>query len=411
MRHPFRTFLLALAAFCWLCPATGHCASGERIELGMSAAFSGTLRNLGIELYRGARTYFDALNARGGVNGRSIEILPMDDGYDARRCLDNTVTLIQRHEVFALFSYVGTPTTTNILPLLTRYDDRDMLLLFPLSGAEPLRRPPYVDKVFNLRASYNDEARALVEGFLAQGLERIAVLYQADSFGRNGWDGVRRALAAHHLVMAAEASYPGGVGFDFDMAAQVKLLADKEPQAVICAGTSEACAAFLRDAHAKGLTAPVAALSIVDPQTVIRLLGPDAAPGSWPGDLIVSMATACPYDMTKPAVREFLSLMEKAPLPPQELLDTPYTPSPFSPAAFEGFLSAKVFAMALERTGMHPDRRALARALLDPAGFDVGLDGPLVFSPDRHQAMDRIHFMLANGQKLTPIKDFSRWRP
>lgn len=410
MKHAIRTTTLALAAIFWLGFGTPPCAAQENIRLGMSASFSGPLRDLGIELYRGAQAYFDKVNAEGGVHGRMIEILPLDDAYDPERCLANTVTFIQRTQVFALFNYVGTPTTTRILPLLERYSDRDMLLLFPLSGADPLRTPPYVDRVFNLRPSYNDEARALVNHFLDAGRDRIAVFYQADAFGRNGWDGVRRTLAAQHLDIVSEAAYAKGDGFDADMGEQVEIIARNKPQAVICAGTSEACAAFLRDAHARGLTVPIAALSIANLRRVVEFMDSPAEPEAWPGDFIASLATPSPHNLLLPAVREYQRLITDAPLPPQSLMVTPYEPPACSITAFEGFLTAKVLVQALERLGPYPNRQGLARALADPRGVDVGLDAPLVFSPDRHQALTTVHFARINGQRVTPINDFRRWR-
>ena len=93
------------------------------IVLGMSAAFSGPSRGLGIEFYRGIMAYLNQVNAQGGVNGRRVEIQPLDDGYNPAPCVSNTVELMEEKDIFALFSYVGTPTTTRVLPLLKRYQD------------------------------------------------------------------------------------------------------------------------------------------------------------------------------------------------------------------------------------------------------------------------------------------------
>jgi ABC-type branched-subunit amino acid transport system substrate-binding protein len=93
--------------------------SGNRIVLGQSAAFSGPAAQLGIQMNKGARIYFDALNASGGVHGSVIELRTLDDGYEPERCKANTEKLI-KDDVFALFGYVGTPTCLAALPLSTR---------------------------------------------------------------------------------------------------------------------------------------------------------------------------------------------------------------------------------------------------------------------------------------------------
>src|SRR5262245_34127333 len=136
----------------------------EPIVLGMSAAFSGPSAALGIELHRGARAYFDALNESGGVDGRAVVIRTLDDRYDPSPAVENTLRFLGDSDVVVLFNYVGTPTVTRVLPLLKLYSrtetlldtkmfklwtQRDILLFFALSGAQPLRQPPYGDFVFN----------------------------------------------------------------------------------------------------------------------------------------------------------------------------------------------------------------------------------------------------------------------
>jgi len=104
--------------------------------------------------------------------------------------------LIEQDHAFVLFNYVGTPTVTRTLPLLKRYEKREVLLLCPFTGAEPQRRPPYDEFVFNLRASYGQETAGLVKQFVEVGRKRIGVFYQIDAYGRSGWEGVRDALTA-----------------------------------------------------------------------------------------------------------------------------------------------------------------------------------------------------------------------
>ena len=169
----------------------------KEITLGMSAAFSGSSRGLGIELYRGASAYFQHVNSQGGIGGRRISIKTYDDGYQPDPSVKNTMTLMQEDNVFLLFGYVGTPTVTRVLPMLKKFQDRNVFLFFPFTGAQPQREPPYGDFALNLRASYRQETAGLVDNFVGIGRKRIAVFYQADAYGRSGWAGVRTALARH----------------------------------------------------------------------------------------------------------------------------------------------------------------------------------------------------------------------
>lgn len=130
---------LLLFSLCWGVKST----KAQEIKLGMSADFSGPSIGLGIELYRGSMAYFEHVNNKGGVHGRRIVIKAYDDGYNPIPAIDNTIRLIEKDDVFLLFNYVGTPTTTRCLPLLKVHRDQSVLFFFPFSGAEPQRQHPY----------------------------------------------------------------------------------------------------------------------------------------------------------------------------------------------------------------------------------------------------------------------------
>ena len=145
-----------------------HADEKKTIKLGMSAAFTGPSRALGKELYHGAMVYLNKINRLGGIKGHKIEIIAYDDGYNPDPMIKNTIKLVEQDDVFALFGYVGTPTTTRVLPLLKHYREKNILLLFPFTGAQPLREPPYDKFIFNLRGSYFQETEGLVDNFVAK---------------------------------------------------------------------------------------------------------------------------------------------------------------------------------------------------------------------------------------------------
>ncbi|MCE2448650.1 MAG: ABC transporter substrate-binding protein [Candidatus Latescibacteria bacterium] len=151
-------------------------------------------------------------------------------------------------QVFLLFGYVGTPTVTRVLPILKKFQDQNILLFFPFTGAQPQREPPYGTFAFNLRASYRQETAGLVDNFVRINRRRIAVFYQADAYGRSGWAGVRSALKKHGEQIVGEATYRRGERFTGTMRKQVEILKEAKPEAVICIGAYAACAAFARDA-------------------------------------------------------------------------------------------------------------------------------------------------------------------
>ncbi len=133
-------WLLFFLLLVWNCAAQSR--PGEPLRIGMSAAFQGPSRALGIELYRGAQAYFQKVNAAGGVHGRPIQLVVRNDGYNPGPAVLNTIDLVHQEKVLFLFGYVGTPTVTRVLPLLKGGFPRQQLLMFPLTGAQPQRMPP-----------------------------------------------------------------------------------------------------------------------------------------------------------------------------------------------------------------------------------------------------------------------------
>src|SRR5215813_9209612 len=244
----------------------------SEILIGMSAAFTGASDSLGIELYRGAMAYFVEINRSGGVHGRKIILKAYDDGYQPDQAVKNTLKLMLEDRVFLLFDYVGTPTVTRVLPLLKKYDALNFLLFFPFTGAQPQREPPYDRFAFNLRASYRQETEGLVDNFLAIGRSRIAVFYQADAYGRSGWVGVREALARRNAKIVGEATYARGTKYTESLDRQVAILQEVKPDAIISVGAYAACAAFIRDARKAGLNVPIANVSFVGSESMLKLL-------------------------------------------------------------------------------------------------------------------------------------------
>jgi len=419
MRHPFPhvrplcSLVLLVMAFTWA--AAPASAADRELVLGMSAAFTGPSRSLGIELYRGSMAYFRHVNDAGGLFGHPIVIRALDDGYDPGPAIQNTIHLIGQDDVLALFQYVGTPTVTRVLPLLKKFEDRHVLLLFPYTGAETLRRPPYDAYVFNLRSSYLQETQALVDRLVSLGRTRVAVFYQVDAYGRSGWYGVQQALAGHGLAIAAEATYRRGATFAGSMAEQVQILSRARPDAVISVGSYEACAAFVRDARLAGLDAPIANISFVGSQSMANLLR-EACPGKGDGsgsrDIITQVLPSY-EDATLPAVAEYRECMNRyadTPLPAPARAESPeYVSLPYSFTSFEGFMNAKVLVEALRAFGRLPRREELAGALESYTHGDVGLGVPVSFGPTRHQGLDAVYFTTLRENTVVPIRGWAGW--
>ena len=383
-------------------------ASTDEIVLGMSAAFSGPSRGLGNELYRGVAAYLAHLNAEGGVNGRRLSLTILDDAYRPDQCVANTTQLMLNDDVFALFSYVGTPTVARVLPLLQALQDRHTYLFFPFTGAQYLREPPYGEFAFNLRPSYRAETAGLVNNLLDVGCERVAVFYQDDDYGRSGLDGVREALRRRGEQLAGEAAYTRGHPFMLTTNPQVEALKSADPDAVICVGAYAACAAFLRDAVDGGLRVPIANLSFVGSEHLLKLISNERDNVSKYTDLLVHSQVMPSYeDETIPAIREYRAVVEREnPQPPQHINTDSYEPFPYSFASLEGFLNAKLMAEALRRLGSEPTREGLESAMFALQDFDIGIGERVSFSPDRRQGLLRVYYTVVEDGRFVPLTDW-----
>ena len=389
--------------------ATSASAANE-IRIGMSAAFRGSAAGLGTELYRGAQAYYAEVNARGGVFGRPIQVVALDDSYNPDPCVRNTIQLLDREKVFLLSNYVGTPTLVRALPVMKQYADQQVVLVGNFTGAQPQREAPYVDQVFNVRASYRQEMQALVERFWQTGARRFGVYYQIDAYGRSGTDGVARALAARNTRIVAEATYVRGATFDEDMGTAVAALRDARCDVVLCTGAYQGCAAFVRSARDGGFAVPISNVSFVGSDAMLALLvkhgrekGRDYTRG-----LVNSQVVPSYDDVSLPGVVEYRALMDKHnPTLPDGIRDAAYSPQKYSFISLEGYVNARVITEALKRAGANAGRPAFRQALESLRGLDLGIGAPLTFSAERHQGLDSVYFTRVEGDRWVPIADWS----
>jgi ABC-type branched-subunit amino acid transport system substrate-binding protein len=326
--------------------------SDRRIVLGQSAAFSGPAAQLGIQMNAGAKLFFDAINATGGVNGAQIELRTLDDQYEPDKCRANTEALI-RDDVFALFGYVGTPTSVAALPVINQ---AKIPFFGPFTGAEALR-DPFQRHVFHVRASYYDETALIVKQLTQLGLKKIAVFRQNDNYGQAGYDGVVRALKPLGLE-------PVAVGLvernTVNVDEAVKAIVAKEPDAVVQISAYKSCAAFIRAARKAGYGGTFYNVSFVGTQALADELGKNAL------GVVVSQVMPYPFSLTTPISREYLAAVQKA-----------GGNSKPNYSSMEGYVAAKLFVEGLRRAGKAPNREALIGGLeavqsLDLGGFVAG---------------------------------------
>ncbi|MDB5892148.1 MAG: transporter permease [Polaromonas sp.] len=366
-----RTFSISTGAAMLAGVNVARADTEGKIILGQSAAFTGPAAQLGIQFYQGAKLYFDQINAQGGVNKRLIEIRQLDDGYEPDRCAENTRKLLAE-DVFALFGYIGTPTSLAALPLAIK---EKTPFFAPFTGAMGLRAP-FNRYAFHVRASYNDETALIVKQMHMLGLKKFGVFYQNDAYGKAGLDGVTLALAGLGLKPTAQATVERNT---VDVAQAVKTLVGAMPEAIVQVGAYKACAEFIRQARKAGYGGTFYNVSFVGTQALSDELGKDGA------GVVVCQVMPSPYNPARPIAREFIEIVKAGGKDAQ---------ANFS--SMEGYVAARVLVDGLRRAGPRATRETLIAGLESMGaqsfgGFQVN------FSPTNHVASTFVEMSMLTG--------------
>jgi ABC-type branched-subunit amino acid transport system substrate-binding protein len=317
------------------------------VLVGQSAAFSGPAAQLGIQMNAGAKAYFEHVNKQGGVHGRTIELRIRDDKYESNLAADNTRKFIEDDKVFALFGYVGTPTSAAALPIFT---DAKVPFVAPFTGAE-LLRDPFNRQIFHVRASYYDETEKIVEQLVSVGIRKIAVFYQNDAYGKAGLAGVERAMKKRNMAMAATGTVERNTT---DVGAAVKTILGAQPDAVVMISAYTSIAEFVRQMKKAGSAAQFHNVSFVGSKALSDALG-DEGHG-----VAISQVVPFPWNTGIPIVKEYQQVLKAAGI------------TDFNFTSLEGFIGAKVFVEGLKRAGRELSRERFIAGLETMNGVDVG---------------------------------------
>ena len=338
----------------------------DQVLFGQSAAFSGPAEELGTNMRLGIRAAFHEANQSGGVHGRTLELMSLDDSYEPEKAVTNTLQLIEDERVFMLIGAVGTPTSRSATPVSV---SAGVPYLAPFTGAEFLRTLG-PENVINVRASYNQETEEMVKRLTEDlGITRIAVMYQDDSFGRAGYQGAVDALRRRNMS-------PVGIGLYTRNTTAVKTaLLDIErslPEAVIMVGAYEPVATFIRWARHIGMDVQFINISFVGSNALARELGPDGA------GVFVTQVVPFPNDLSQPVVRAYRSALSS--------YDLSALPGFVS---LEGYLAGRLAIAGLEGCGRDLTRECFLDTLT--SAESINLDGfRLGYGEDDNQGSDTV---------------------
>lgn len=353
MSSKFAAFAAASLASCILMLASSARAedgvTADQITFGQAAPLDGPAAALGLGMKTGLNAAFDEANKKGGIHGRKLKLISIDDGYEPVKSIAATKKLIEEDKVFALVGPVGTPTSAATQPIATA---ANVPFVGAFTGAGFLRDPKLAN-VINVRASYDAETEAWVRQ-LTEDLKitKIAIFYQDDAFGRAGLSGFKKAMDKRGLKIVAEGTYERNT-----VAVKTALLSIKseEPEAVVMVGAYKPSAEFIKLSRKVGFNPVFVNISFVGATALAKELGADGK------GVIVSQVVPFPEDASIKVVADYQAAIAAG--------DAKAVPDFVS---LEGYLVGRLAIAALEKAGTSPDRQNFLKAIKDTGKFDFG---------------------------------------
>lgn len=363
--------------------------SSPEIVLGMSAALSGATADLGNNMMQGVLVGLDRANRAGGVHGRKLRLIALDDGYEPTRTVPNMRRLIEKENVLAIVGNVGTPTAIAAVPIAV---GEKTLFFAGFTGSDVLRKSPPDRYVINYRAGYTEEVTAMIDALIDKGglkPEDIAFFTQADGYGDSGFKDVFRTMARHGLTdedAIVRVKYKRNTLAVEDAVASL-LLVPHTPRAVVMVGAYAPCAKFIKLCRESGINPLFLGVSFVGSSSLAAALGPTDA------QVIVTQVVPHPSDAAIPMVVDYRADLA---------LTRPGAVPTFT--SLEGYIAARILVVALGRIDGLPTRENIVDALEGLGRFDVGTGEPLELDPAKHQASHRIWPTVLSGHDFVPFR-------
>jgi len=359
-----RAAVLAAGALAFVSATSAAADDGitaDAILFGQAAVLEGPASALGQGMRAGILAAFEEINAGGGVHGRKLKLVSVDDGYEPDRSIVATKKLIEEERVFALIGAVGTPTANAAVPVASA---ARVPFIGPFTGAGFLRDPK-LENVINIRASYAAEAEAWVKHLTEDlKIKKIAIFYQDDTFGRAGLDGIKAALQRRGMELVAEGTFERNT-----VAVKSALLALKraEPEAVAMVGPYKPCAEFIKLARKTEFNPVFLNISFVGASALAKELGPDGK------GVVVTQVVPFPWDASLKVVADYQAAIKATP----EFV------------SLEGYLVGRLAIAALDKAGPAPTREGLIKVIKDTGKFDIG-GLTMTFGPQKNQGLDQV---------------------
>jgi len=331
----------------------------REIRIGQSAVLSGPLAPSVLSLVKGQELAIDEVNRAGGIGGRKLRFISMDDGYDPKRAVENTISLIEKEKVVALTGFTSTSCVAAALPVLS---DKKVPMIGAYGGSTSLRTKfnPYF---FTMGASYRDELVQMIRTLVSARRTQLGVVYQDHPFGHMMLPVVEEVAREQGATLVDRQPLDNAGS---NAVASAHALGMAKPQAVLLLAFGPSIIGFIK-ASRSYVGAPIYALSIANAKPVIAALGDDAR------GIAFTQTVPYPWRQTSPLTREFAAVMQRANVE----IDYDH---------FLGYVQTRVLIEGLKRaaaSGRGLGSESIIAGMEAIGRFDMG-GFPLNFGPQRH---------------------------
>ncbi len=347
-------------------------AQAEPWRIGQTAALTGPLAFPFVEMNKGIAAAFKEVNDKGGIDGRAVEFISLDDGGAPEKAAANTLQLVQKNQVFSMFACGG---TTSVMGALKVLEQAKVPLIAPATGSDALR--PYNPLVFHTRATYGQELNKIVRQLGSTGFTKCAVAYFDNPFGKATLAAFEAAAREHKntdwkAFLIAET--PEGVAKGIDEIVQW------QPTALISLAIGASGIPFYKGLRQRW-KAPAFSISFLGSRPLLAALG-EAATG-----ITVAQVVPNPSNPAIPVVRAYQEAIKKL-----GGVEVGYS-------SFEGYVNARILLEALRRTGRNGSREKLVEAMHSMRPYDMG-GFEVRYGPNDHSGTDFVELTYFNGERF-----------
>ncbi|WP_395685306.1 ABC transporter substrate-binding protein [Caenimonas koreensis] len=333
-------------AFVLAAAALAANAQGDKWVIGQSVPLTGSNATFGKDIRDGAKAYFAHVNSRGGVQGKQIELVSLDDKNDRKQAAANTKTLLEEKNPLALFGYASATLSLDAIP---QAEKADVAFFAPFSGANPVRVNNPV--LFTMRASYGEEMEKILNFWMSLGLKRVTVVHYEDEVGKQNFEVVQKYLQKINLVPQAlplKRNVP-------ITKVEVDALLAQQPDLILHTILSGAAATFQKQLVEMGRIVPTSSLSFIGADQFITAAGASASGVS------ITQVVPNPSSQQVPVVRECA----------KAIADSGIT-TPMNSTQLEACIAAKTLVEGIRRAKAPVSARTVLAALSNLGTYDLG---------------------------------------